>query len=38
MKIGNMDVGPMLDKGQKYYGTIAPILTPLVMNYLKNKK
>lgn len=35
MKIGNMDLGPAIDKGQKYYQTMAPILAPIVMGYLK---
>ena len=38
MKVGKYDVGPALDKGQKYYTTLAPILTPIVMNYLRGKK
>lgn len=38
IKVGKYDVGPWLEKGQKYYGVVAPIVTPMVMNYLKKKK
>lgn len=36
MKIGKYDVGPWIDKGQKHWGTVGPIVTPLVMNLAKN--
>nr|OQO28463.1 hypothetical protein B0A51_05542 [Rachicladosporium sp. CCFEE 5018] len=29
VKIGKYDVGPYMEKGQKYYATLAPIVTPL---------
>lgn len=32
MKIGNYDIGPLVQKGQKHWGTVAPILTPIVLN------
>lgn len=32
IKIGNYDIGPMVQKGQKHWGTVAPIVTPLVLN------
>lgn len=38
IKVGKYDVGPWLEKGQKYYGVLAPIVTPMVMNYMKKKK
>jgi hypothetical protein len=42
MKIGGFDVGPLVDKGQKNFGTLAPILTPILMSaakkYLGDKK
>lgn len=31
MKIGKYDVGPMIDKGQKHWSTVAPIVTPIVI-------
>jgi hypothetical protein len=38
IKVGKYDVGPWLEKGQKYYGVLAPIVTPMVMNYMRKKK
>ena len=42
VKIGDYDIGPMLEKGKKHYGTIAPILAPIAMNmarkYLSGSK
>ena len=39
IKVGKYDVGPWLEKGQKYYGVVAPIVTPMIMNYMrKNSK
>lgn len=38
IKVGKYDVGPWIEKGQKYYGVVAPIVTPMVMNYLRKKK
>jgi len=38
IKVGKYDVGPMVDQGKKYYSTLAPIVTPIVMNYLRNRK
>jgi hypothetical protein len=42
MKIGDYDIGPLLEKGKKHYGAIAPILTPIAMQmarkYLGGKK
>lgn len=41
-KIGDFDAGPLIEKGQKHYATLAPIMTPIVMNmarkYLSDKK
>ncbi|KAK3074710.1 hypothetical protein LTR53_002653 [Teratosphaeriaceae sp. CCFEE 6253] len=40
MEVGGYDIGPLIDKGQKHYGTVAPIVAPLLMNaarkYLSN--
>lgn len=30
--VGKYDVGPWIEKGQKHYATLAPIVTPLVIN------
>ena len=38
MKIGKYDVGPMIDKGQKHWTTVAPIVTPLVSKYTPDQK
>ena len=38
IKVGKYDVGPWLEKGQKYYGVVAPIVTPMIMNYMRKKK
>ena len=42
MEIGGFDVGPLVDKGQRHYGTLAPIVAPLVMNmarkYMSDRK
>ena len=35
MKIGDYDVGPLLDKGKRNWGTLAPVVTPIVMNMAK---
>ncbi|KAK5113369.1 hypothetical protein LTR62_003469 [Meristemomyces frigidus] len=35
MKIGNYDVGPMVEMGKKHYGTLAPIVTPMIMQAAK---
>ncbi|KAF2485674.1 hypothetical protein BDY17DRAFT_322498 [Neohortaea acidophila] len=35
MKIGGFDVGPLVQQAQRHYGTLAPILTPVVMNMAK---
>ena len=35
MRIGKYDVGPYVELGKKHYGTVAPILTPLVLNMAK---
>jgi len=32
IKIGNYDVGPLVEKGQKHYAVLAPVLTPIVLN------
>lgn len=32
VKIGDYDIGPLLEKGKKHYGTIAPIITPFAMS------
>ncbi|EME89539.1 uncharacterized protein MYCFIDRAFT_213714 [Pseudocercospora fijiensis CIRAD86] len=32
IKIGKYDIGPWVEKGQKHWVTLAPILTPIVMN------
>lgn len=37
VKIGNYDVGPWIQKGQKHWGTIAPIVTPLLINMARKK-
>ncbi|KAH9827841.1 hypothetical protein Tdes44962_MAKER02775, partial [Teratosphaeria destructans] len=36
IKIGDFDIGPMLEKGQKHYATVAPIVTPFIINAAKN--
>lgn len=42
MMIGNFDAGPWVQKAQKHYGTIGPIVTPLLANaarnYMKSKR
>ena len=42
MKIGGYDIGPMVEQGKKHYGTVAPIVAPLMMNmarkYLRDQK
>ncbi|RMY87609.1 hypothetical protein D0861_05279 [Hortaea werneckii] len=35
IKIGKYDIGPYVEKGQKHWGTVAPIVTPVVMNMAK---
>ncbi|TLD07976.1 hypothetical protein E2P81_ATG10281 [Venturia nashicola] len=37
IKVGKYDVGPWVEKGQKYYGVLAPVLTPIVMNYMRSQ-
>ncbi|KAK0845627.1 hypothetical protein LTR03_007375 [Friedmanniomyces endolithicus] len=41
MKVGGYDIGPLIDTGKKHYGTVAPIVAPLLMNaarkYLTNQ-
>ncbi|KAK0277172.1 hypothetical protein LTS16_000389 [Friedmanniomyces endolithicus] len=32
MKVGGYDIGPLIDTGKKHYGTVAPIVAPLLMN------
>lgn len=36
IKLGKYDIGPYVDQGQKHYKTLAPIVTPIVMNLAKN--
>lgn len=31
MRIGNYDVGPLVDKGQKHWTTVGPIVTPIAI-------
>jgi hypothetical protein len=31
MKIGDYDIGPLIEKGKKHYGTVAPMLAPIAM-------
>lgn len=42
VKIGDYDIGPLLAKGKKHYGTLAPVLAPLAMNmarkYMSDRK
>lgn len=35
IEIGGYDIGPLVDKGQKHYSTVAPLVTPLVINMAK---
>lgn len=32
IKVGKYDIGPYVDQGQKHYKTLAPILTPIMIN------
>ncbi len=33
--IGKYDIGPWVEKGQKHWTTIAPILTPIVLAQIR---
>lgn len=35
IEIGGYDIGPLVEKGQKHYSTVAPFVTPLVLNMAK---
>lgn len=35
IKIGKYDIGPWVEKGQKHWTTVAPIVTPFIMNYVR---